>query len=293
MPSTFSAELEGDGWTLRVTDKGLLHLTVGDIVVCDRGALHEWIDLRHWGGRERDGQPTETVGAPQGMQASDYYRHHHHWIQTSAHDVTVEQYPKHRSVAIHGVLGTPEGRRGGARFQTIASVTADAISLSVGREYLEDCPTVGDNSICFLSPPSFAARFLARGDTYATRDDGWSEWRELPHEPGALVETHIPKRLRTQLDSNGRAWAILMGEDAGFGVLVWSAERMGHLTGGEIRCTRPRPPAEKKFDEIEFQWPRGPAHVGDTETAIIELIPGKTAAEIAAKLDAIMTETGA
>jgi hypothetical protein len=273
---SFAAVVERPGYRLKITPQGLLHVEVGNQVVIDRGGLHEFIDLRAWHGEVVDGQPTEP-GAK--ANRSDHYRDRWHWIQTSSKSVLIEKRGGH--LVISGCLQTPgrgENAPGaGMCFTTRIRCYNPYIRIDVDRRYISDYAAVGDNSICFLSPASFAQRFLARGTRYATRSDGEPAWQYLK-EPGEPVETRIPRRLRTELLPSGRAWALLMGERAGFGLVVIKAA--GRHEGGELRCTRPRPPAEEKFDEIEFQWGRGSVQEGDTEWGSFALIPGRSAAAI-------------
>ena len=259
-------------YTMSVRANGLFSLSVKGEKVIDRGGLHEFIDLRKWRERVMDGQPVVTQDAPSPSveTPADHYRRAWHYLQYY-NEANIAN--KENGWEISGVLATAEGEVGGMEYHTRIEIDdSRVINILVSRKYLEDYPTVGDNSLCFLSPGGFAKRFMVQTasehpDRYGVRDDG-KLWEPLTHSEGP-VETQIPHRLRARIDGRGLG-AIFGGEEGfGFGLIIDSFADATHP--GQMRCTRPRPPAEQKFDEVEFQWGPGGKR-SKVETAEFRLV---------------------
>jgi len=267
-------KVERPGYVIAFKPNGLFGLTVGDVEVIDRGGLNEFLDLRDWRNPSAmiDGQPTI---AGRGENASDRYRRAYHYLQVW-NDAVVNV--RGGEITVSGELTKESGAGGAMEFRMLYECGSYQIRLKVWRRYLADFEAVGDDSLCFLSPAGYARRFVgfAPEGIYQSRNDDQTVYRERLAGAGQTCQTHVPDRLKTRTAKDG--WAALMGDRAGFGVVVLG---YGPGTDGEIRCTRPRPPAHYKFDEIEFQWRMGGARkAGDVETAEMIIVPCQSARDV-------------
>jgi len=264
-------------YQLDVTDHGLLQLRVGGECVMDRGALHEFLDL------------SERVAEDDGTGDQQRAVHHHIQLYRTV-KVSMEDMPDAdgKMIKVLGELQTSTGIEGGMRFSSTFFVDdKPGIRLQVKREYLRGYKWVADDSLCFLSPGGFAKWFMAYTDVgdYQERDDGeqWGKIQEVG-SPRLPVKSMTPVRLKASVRDSGYG-AITGGDNTsrvvGFAVAMCDATIYGpdgsaplEEGKGEIRCTRPRPPAETKFDEVEYQWaPGGPRKAGTVETASFLIWP--------------------
>ena len=239
-------DLQG-GYSLTVDKRGLVALRAPDqqLLVRD-GALHEFLDLSS---RVRGADPD-----------GDRQRQVHHHIQLYR-DAEVHRVD-HRegcTVTIRGELATAEGLAGLMAFETVLRVNLrDAtVQLDVTRRYLAAVAWAGDDSICFLSPGGFARTFHVYSPEggYETRTDGEPAFSPVQNAPHGPFATCIPRRLRAPMAHGG--YGVIMGDGVGFGLIVlgYDVPNGGmERQKGQFRATRPRPPAEQKFDELEFQW---------------------------------------
>jgi hypothetical protein len=253
-----------DFYDLEITKLGLMHLTVGGEVVMDRGALHEFLDL------------SERVEDDDGT--GDRQRQVHHHIQLYR-DAELERAGD--KIVATGQLETEQGAGGVMSFKSTWTVNdGPGILLEVLRVYQEDVDVSGDDSICFLSPGGFAKTFhiFSPQGGYMVRGDDEKAW--APHQVSgddAHATTEIPVRLKAPIKESG--YGAIMGERVGFGLVVQdyklhpSPQRV--FQTGELRATRPRPPnADKKFDEVEFQWaPASRRLQGTIERATFLIVP--------------------
>lgn len=271
-------ERSNDHFIMSLRQNGLFSLVVGDQEIIDRGGLHEFIDLRSWKDKVLNGQPfTPSKPSPNIQTRADIYRKSWHYLQ---YYNKVKIVNRRDGWKINGTLATADGIEGGMRYTTKITIDhSPIIKIDVWRKYIGKWSSVGDDSICFLSPGGFAKRFSVytasnANEKYWIRDDG-KQWSLLinPAEP---VERKIPNRLYARVDDRG--WGAIFGQSVGFGLIVDS--HTGPAMPGQMRCTRPRPPAETKFDEVEFQWgPSGP-RIDAVETASFRLIACKEITDI-------------
>jgi len=240
--------------------------------VIDRGGLNEFIDL----------------SAPIGSDP-DAYREVWHYLQHECYNrITVDG----SSAVVTGVTKTGVGQHGGMWFQNRYTFYEGRpfFQLEVTREYLHSFPLVADGSVCFLSPGGFARRFFCHSPhpcgywrrpdfegylpdpTAAGRDNPDEccnivpEWEECTSNGGPLSSV-IPIRVR--MTGTKECWGAILN-DSGVGFFLSVVRYSGiDRNLGELRVTRPRPPAEKKFDEVEFQWaPGAQRSKGHRETGI-------------------------
>lgn len=250
---------ENKHYALRIKPEGILELAIDGAVVCDRGAVHEFLDMS-----------SPVNNDPLG----DERRRVQHHIQLYRDAVISREFTKggETRFTVAGELATSTGTRGMMAFTTVYTARGDSplIHIEVHREYMETVEFAGDCSICFLSPGGFARSFhmWSAAGVYQARDDTQTAWvkHSSTSEENRPHSTQVPERLKATMPSCG--YGVLMGNVIGFGLAL----RRYTVTGvsvprkGEMRATRPRPPAERKFDEIEFQWSLGGRREkGDTE----------------------------
>lgn len=247
-------------YTLRISDIGLISISMNDQLLTDRGALHEFIDL-------------SVLDQPN----PDEQRRVHHHIQLYRKTKNIQT--SKRTFSIAGELETSVGTSGGMLFETHITCHDRLVELELKRIFLQSYRLVGDDSICFLSPGGFACTYhLGKHKPFAAqlRSDTMLSW-ESAGEPREYYTHSIPTRLKGR---GSQLWACIMNEtnDAGFGIIMLNSEPRGQ---GELRITRPRPPAELKFDEIEFEFSRcGPRKKGATANATILFVPCQDVAEV-------------
>jgi len=250
-------EISTSHYTVEVLSRGLIRFSGKDGVLSDRGALHEVIEL-----------------FPE-VRVDQKYRSANHFLGgLYCEDAKVVRTKS--GILIRGESRTEEGRGDTQEFRTVLMETDDprVLRIDVSRMYLRDIESSGDTSICFLAPGGATQRYAvgAVRPTYmGIRSDEQKAWEPLAVEP--MVEAPIPQRLKVGFTGHG--WGCAMGTSEGFGLIVESlSSTQGQFVGGEIRATRPRPPAEKKFDEIELQWmPGGKRTKGAREHASLLLFP--------------------
>jgi len=259
---------ENDHYRLEITRTGLLHLTTRGEVVMDRGALHEFLDM--------------SQKVPSRDPHGDLQRSVHHYIQVYR-DVVIKERKEERDIHIAGQLDTEGGLSSSMEFQTFVKVDdTPIIKINVWRRYMRDIALSVDDSICFLSPPSFAEEFYVYSpemDYMIMDDDDITRWKlpttgQISGGGDVAACTRIPRRLKATMRNSG--YGVLMGDGAGFGVILadYNVTEGAPSSKGEFRAHRPRPPAEKKFDELEFQWsPTGPRSTGMIETAKFLVVP--------------------
>jgi len=248
-------------WEVEALPNGLIRFSAGGVVLSDRGALHEVLDM--------------TVRPGGTNEARDDHREVHHFLGGLHEDV--ERHVEKGRITIRGEARTAGGRGDTQWYETVLEVDRDPrfLRLTVQGKYLRALPRSGDDSICFLSPGGFALDFGVGSQAaryIGTRSDG-EVWANLD-SPGLWEASEIPRRLRVGIDEHG--WgSITNGQGQGFILIVESFSSTDpKFTHGEIRVTRPRPPAEKKFDEVELQWmPGGTREAGSVERAVLLLAP--------------------
>jgi hypothetical protein len=280
-----------DHYALSVRGSGLIRLRVGDVELMDRGLLNEVNDRSHWGAEftefRKHNDPKKRdpeTGFRNRALFNDRYKNDHHYLQHLGQHYC---YRDDSGIWIKGILGTRTDRRGAIEYSNLIQADdSPLIHLHIERRYLHSMSRGGDCSLCFLSPGGFAQRFSCYGESgdYGIRRDkmDWEDPPKAAHDAcigdNGIIYTHIPTRCRVRTKSDP-VWGCLMGAMTGFGLIVVSWTVGNTNTGavdveGELRCTRPRPPAENKFDEIEFQFQRnGPREIGDFEHGHFILMP--------------------
>jgi len=270
-------KLKRPRYSVEFDENGMFSMrTTSGTEVIDRGGLHEFVDMSWWKEVLSRGSHAER----------DEYQSRYHYLQVwkKADSVVIEK----SQVVARGVLATQSGAKGGMSYETKATLLDAGLLLDVTRTYLDTYPSVSDSSLCFLSPGGFAKRFsLCTEDhlLYMSRNDGESQRKKTDRQSG-IISSVIPRRLQSVHPRRG--WGCVMGASCGFGVLLLSSTPTGV---GELRATRPRPPAENKFDEIEFDWePAGHRPAGYVEQARLLVAACSSVADIQALWEVVSSE---
>jgi hypothetical protein len=249
-------------YKLTLDERGLFQLeTDWGGVIIDRGGLNEWRD-------HGDGIP-ETQSERDGI----------HWLQVAPAVVQAkDDYLISRGLLSKRTGGYNQettGVYGGMSWRNEIRAYDDFFTLDVWRRYLVDAEMSYDDSICFLSPPGRAWTFHCSADRYQTRKDG---------EPWAMIDGAAPLLRREVTEriigiTASFGWGAMLGARGGVGLILM---KYSPGTGGLLRLTRPEKMAEKKFDEIEFQFDRsGPRVDGHTQTARFLIAPIREWREVA------------
>lgn len=241
-------------YKLKLDDRGLFQLSTswGGVLI-DRGGLNEWIDRR---------SSIPDQAARDGV----------HWLQIGPAVV----HGSGDYAVSRGLLSKPSRVYGGMAWRNEIRAYDRFFTLRVWRRFLIDCAMVDDDSICFLSPAARTWTFHCGADHYKTRRNG-EKWKDVEPDTGLLVRRETIERIIGHTTTTG--WAAMLGGRGGVGVILM---RYSPGAAGILRLTRPEKKAERKFDEIEFQWDvAGARRDTHTETGQFLIAPIREWREIA------------